>query len=43
MARITRVWAREILDSRAIPAVETVVQLDNGITTVASGPSGTSA
>lgn len=42
MARISRIWAREILDSRAVPAVETVVQLDNGITAVASVPSGTS-
>ena len=42
MARIARVWAREIIDSRAVPTVEAVVQLDNGITSVASVPSGAS-
>lgn len=42
MARITRVWAREILDSRGVPTVETVVQLDSGQVSVASVPSGTS-
>lgn len=42
MARITRVWAREILDSRGIPTIEAVVQLDSGQTAVASVPSGTS-
>lgn len=42
MAKITRVWAREIIDSRAVPTVEAVVQLDTGVTTVASVPSGAS-
>ena len=42
MSKITRVWSREILDSRAMPTVETVLQLDNGVTTVASVPSGAS-
>lgn len=42
MARISRVWAREILDSRATPTVETVVVLDSGQVAVASVPSGAS-
>lgn len=42
MAKITKIWAREILDSRAVPTVETACQLDNGIVSVASVPSGTS-
>lgn len=42
MARISRVWAREILDSRGVPTVETAVRLDNGAVAVASVPSGTS-
>lgn len=42
MPRIQRVWAREILDSRATPTVEAAVQLDSGVITVASVPSGAS-
>lgn len=42
MARISRVWAREIIDSRGIPTVEAVVMLDSGAAAVASVPSGTS-
>lgn len=42
MTRISRVWAREIIDSRGLPTVETAVRLDNGITAVASAPSGAS-
>lgn len=42
MPRIQRVWAREILDSRATPTVEAAVQLDSGIVAVASVPSGAS-
>lgn len=42
MARISRVWSREIIDSRAVPTVETAVRLENGIVAVASVPSGAS-
>lgn len=42
MPRISRVWAREILDSRGVPTVETAVRLDSGIVAVASVPSGAS-
>lgn len=42
MARIKNIWAREILDSRGIPTIETACQLDNGIVAVASSPSGAS-
>lgn len=42
MAKITRVYAREILDSRGFPTIETVVMLDSGHAAVASVPSGTS-
>lgn len=42
MAKIARIWAREILDSRGIPTVESVCQLDNGYLSVASVPTGTS-
>lgn len=40
MSKITKVWAREILDSRGIPTVEAACQLDNGAVAVASVPSG---
>ncbi len=42
MAKISRIWAREILDSRGIPTVEAACQLENGTLTVASAPAGTS-
>src|SRR3990172_5402396 len=42
MAKIQKVWARQILDSRGIPTVEAACQLDTGETAVASVPSGTS-
>ena len=42
MAKITKVWAREILDSRGIPTLETAVALDTGVVTVSSVPGGTS-
>lgn len=42
MAKINKIWAREILDSRGLPTVEAVCQLDNGIVSVASVPGGTS-
>lgn len=42
MAKITRVWAREILDSRGIPTVEAACLLDSGHVTVSSVPAGTS-
>jgi len=42
MARIIDIKAREILDSRGTPTIETVIFLDNGIFTGASVPSGAS-
>ncbi len=42
MAKITRVWSREILDSRAHPTIEAACQLDSGYISVASVPSGAS-
>ncbi|MFC1625647.1 phosphopyruvate hydratase [Patescibacteria group bacterium] len=42
MAKIKHIWAREILDSKAIPTVEAACMLDNGNISVASVPSGTS-
>jgi len=42
MAKIARVWAREILDSRGKPTVEAVVQSDSGQVAVSSAPSGAS-
>jgi enolase len=42
VAKIARLWAREILDSRGIPTVEAVGQLDSGQVAVASVPSGAS-
>jgi enolase len=42
MAKIKSIWAREILDSRGLPTIETACQLDNGIIAIASSPSGTS-
>lgn len=43
MAAITRVWAKEILDSRGNPTVETYVFLDNGVYGRCAVPSGASA
>src|SRR5579859_3347681 len=42
MSKISRIWAREILDSRATPTVEAYCQLDTGQVAVASVPSGAS-
>lgn len=42
MPRISRVWSREIIDSRGIPTVETAIRLENGVTAVASVPTGVS-
>jgi enolase len=42
MAKITRIWAREILDSRGIPTVEAACQLDTGHVAVSSVPAGAS-
>jgi len=42
MAKITKIWAREILDSRGLPTVEAACQLDSGHIGVVSVPSGTS-
>ncbi|KKR73442.1 MAG: Enolase [Candidatus Woesebacteria bacterium GW2011_GWA2_40_7] len=42
MNTIKQVWAREIIDSRGVPTIETACQLDNGQTAVSSVPSGSS-
>src|SRR4030042_2359019 len=42
MAKITKIWAREILDSRGLPTIEAACQLDSGHIGVVSVPSGTS-
>jgi len=42
MAKISKVWSREILDSRGIPTVETAIMLDTGQVAVSSVPAGTS-
>lgn len=42
MSKISRIYCREILDSRAVPTLEAVVQLDNGQVSVSSIPSGAS-
>lgn len=42
MAKLARLYAREILDSRAMPTVETIAILDDGSVGVASVPSGAS-
>ena len=42
MAKIKQIWAREILDSRGIPTVETGCMLDTGQISVSSVPAGTS-
>ena len=42
MSKISRIWAREIIDSRGFPTVEAVGQLDNGLIAVSSVPGGTS-
>lgn len=42
MPNVSKIWAREILDSRATPTIEAVCQLDSGHIAVASVPSGAS-
>lgn len=42
MANVQKIFAREILDSRGLPTVEAICQLDSGIVAVASVPGGTS-
>ena len=42
MSTIKHIWAREILDSRSSPTVETACQLDNGYLLVSSVPAGAS-
>jgi enolase len=42
MSKVSKIWARQILDSRGIPTVEAVCQLDSGQIAVASVPGGTS-
>src|SRR5258708_23592580 len=42
MAKISRIWAREILNSRANPTIEAYCLLDGGQVAVSSDPSGIS-
>lgn len=42
MAKITKIWAREIVDSRGTPTVEAACQIDTGHVGVYSVPSGAS-
>ena len=42
MAKITKIWGREILDSRAVPTVEVICQTDSGHVAVSSVPAGAS-
>lgn len=42
MSKIKQIHAREILDSRGVPTVETRVVLDDGTTAIASAPAGVS-
>lgn len=42
MVKIDKIVAREILDSRGIPTIETYIVLDNGIWAFDSAPAGTS-
>src|SRR5260221_12493075 len=42
MSKITKVWAREILDSRGTPTIEAACMLDTGHISVSSVPSGAS-
>ena len=42
MSKIKQIWAREILDSRGIPTVESACMLDSGEISVSSVPSGAS-
>lgn len=42
MAKIQKIWAREILDSRGSPTIEAACQIDSGLVAVASVPSGAS-
>ena len=42
MSKIKHIWAREILDSRGIPTVETACMLEDGQVGVSSVPAGTS-
>ncbi len=42
MSKISKIYSRQIIDSRGIPTVETACQLDTGEISVASVPGGTS-
>lgn len=42
MSKISKIWAREIIDSRATPTVEAYCMLDTGEVTMAAAPSGIS-
>src|SRR3989344_4161298 len=41
MSKVSKVWARQILDSRGLPTVEAACQLDTGEISVSSVPGGT--
>lgn len=42
MAKITHIWAREILDSRSTPTIEAALSLDTNHVTLSSVPAGSS-
>ncbi|MEK7188846.1 MAG: phosphopyruvate hydratase [Patescibacteria group bacterium] len=42
MAKITHIWAREILDSRSTPTIEAALSIDTNHVTLSSVPSGAS-
>lgn len=42
MAKISKIWAWEILDSRGIPTIEAFCHLDNGLVGTTAVPAGTS-
>jgi len=42
MSKITKIWAREILDSRAIPTIEVMAEVESGYIALSSVPSGAS-
>lgn len=42
MSKITKIRAREILDSRGNPTVEVEIELESGVKTTAAVPSGAS-
>lgn len=42
MSKIIKIWAREILDSRAVPTVEVMAQVESGYMNLSSEPAGAS-